>query len=187
MEDVLANSYRDLHVKGIDYICLKRTPALTLKAYFFETGIQDLPEVVNPHNHRYSFITECVSGLVRNKWFTKDPKNLRPGKYYSVFEWDTPLNGGKGFKYSHEAMLWQDGAYTAGPGCQYPMRHEELHTIQVLKPETCIVIAQREDVIPIGVTTRTYCEEQPVINDLYNRFTSDQAMKRIDLLKELIN
>lgn len=189
MEDVLEHSFRDYHVKGFDYLCLKRSDMATVKAYFFQNGITELSEVVNPHDHRYNFVTECVSGRVRNKWFTKVPKGLRPGKMYSTFRWNTPLNGGDGFQYSHQAMLWQDGAYTAGPGCQYPMRFNELHTIQVLKPETCIVLVQGVDRVPVGEPTRTYVsgQEAPVISDLYNTFTADQAMKRINLLKELVN
>lgn len=36
MAEVLANSYRDFHAKGLDYICLKRSFKETLKLYFFD-------------------------------------------------------------------------------------------------------------------------------------------------------
>lgn len=191
IEDVLANSYKDLHVKGVDYLCLRRDPLATVKAYFFEDGIHDIPDVVNPHDHRYNFLTECVSGLVRNKWFTKKPAHLRPGLTYSQFSWDTPLNGGNGFQYSHDVTLWQAGAYTAGPGSQYAMSCTELHTIQVLKPETCIAIVQGVDRVPVGTPTQTFipaCGEVPTppcITGLYNKFKADEAVRRIELLKSL--
>ncbi|RAV17546.1 hypothetical protein DQP57_00540 [Mycobacterium colombiense] len=188
MDAVLDNSYRDFHVKGFDYLCLHRTDDLTIKAYFITDAIQDLPEVVNPHDHRYDFQTECLSGMIRNKWYTRELKTLRPGKMFSAFLWDTPLNGGEGFRYSNRAMLWQNGIFTAGPGRGYSMRHDEIHTIQVLKPETCIVLAQHKDKVPVGMPTRTYIDgDAPPINDLYNTFTADQAMKRIELLKDLIS
>ncbi|BCP41383.1 hypothetical protein MINTMi27_14760 [Mycobacterium intracellulare] len=187
MDAVLENSYRDYHAKGLDYLCLHRTDDLTIKVYFFENANPDLPEVVNPHNHRYDFQTECLTGMVRNKWYVDSPKNLRPGKMFSSFEWDTPLNGGDGFRYSHRAMLWENGHYTAGPGRGYAMSAEEIHTIQVLKPQTCIVLAQYEDRVPVGAPTRTWVSGHgaPDINDLYNKFTADQAMKRINLVREL--
>lgn len=46
LDSVLANSYKDFHCKGLDYICLQRKPFLTIKAYFFEDAIVDLPEWV---------------------------------------------------------------------------------------------------------------------------------------------
>jgi hypothetical protein len=189
MEEILENSYKDFHTKGLDYISLQIFDYGRVKAYFFEDGMQDLSEVVNPHDHRYNFTTECITGLIRNKWYSKKPHHLRPGRLYTQYNWDTPLNGGNGFSGGHQVMLWGDGAYTAGPGCQYGMLWNEFHTIQVLKPETCIVLIQYGDKVPVGTPTRTFCadHEPPKINDLYNKFTSDQVMKRINLLKELVN
>ena len=57
MEEVLANSFRDFHAKGLDYVCLKRRPSETVKLYFFDGDVSKLPEVVNPHDHRYDFST----------------------------------------------------------------------------------------------------------------------------------
>lgn len=186
-EVVLANSYRDLHVKGLDYLCLHRDPQLTLKAYFFEDGIQDVSEVVNPHNHRYDFWTECITGIVRNKWYVEGAVATRPAKRYSTFNWHTPLNGGNGFEYVGETRLSRTSQYTAAAGERYFMHYDELHTIQILKPKTCIVLAQYADRVPLDIPTRTWCGalEAPPLNGLYNRFTADQAMKRINLLKEL--
>lgn len=186
MEALLENSYRDFHTKGFDYLCLHRTDDLTIKAYFFTDAMVDIGEVVNPHDHRYDFQTECLTGMVRNKWYQQDPKALRE---YSMFAWSTPLNGGAGFSYLTKARLRQSRMFTAGPGRGYKMYSDEIHTIQVLKPETCIVLAQYADKVPVGVPTRTFVhgDEAPDISDLYKKFTADQAMKRINLLKELSN
>lgn len=64
MEEVIANSFKDFHSKGLDYICLRRSPVLTTKLYFFDGDVSKLPEVVNPHDHRYDFSTVCLSGCV---------------------------------------------------------------------------------------------------------------------------
>lgn len=64
MDYVIANSFKDYHVKGFDYICLQRSPRETVKLYFFDGDVSKMPEVVNPHDHRYDFDTVCLSGAV---------------------------------------------------------------------------------------------------------------------------
>lgn len=183
MEDVLANSYRDYHAKGLDYICLQRKPFLTIKAYFFEDRMAELPEVVCPHDHRYDFTTECVSGAVLNKWYTTETR-LGPAQHFFEYNWDTPLNGGGGFSGGQPAWLWGDGQITYTPGQMYRMTYQQIHTLQVLEPQTCIVVFQYTTLN--DGPTRTFCAgDPPPINDLYNRFTADQVVKRISLLREL--
>ena len=36
IDDIQANSYRDFHAKGLDYLCIRRDLELTLKVYFFD-------------------------------------------------------------------------------------------------------------------------------------------------------
>lgn len=59
---LIQNSYRDFHAKGLDYVCLKRTPDHTVKVYFLDGDVSKVPEVVNPHDHRYAFETTVLSG-----------------------------------------------------------------------------------------------------------------------------
>ena len=68
VDEVKSNSFKDFHAKGLDYICLFRSPELTLKAYFFSEGMesQKVGEVVSPHDHRYNFFTQCYSGRIEN-------------------------------------------------------------------------------------------------------------------------
>jgi hypothetical protein len=191
MESVLANSYKDFHTKGFDYLCLHRDPGLTLKVYFFEDGIQDMSEVVNPHDHRYDFATQCLSGVIRNRWYRGPRQNwaiTRDYHLYHTYEWWTPLLGGNGFEYVGTGRLKQVLARDYLPGEGYYMSHHELHTIQVMAPETCIVLAQYEDRVPANQPTYTFTRssEPPSIDGLYNKFTADQAMKRINIAKELM-
>lgn len=192
MESVLDNSYKDFHAKGIDYLCLHRDPGLTLKAYFFESGAQDAGEVVNPHDHRYDFNTQCISGVIRNKWYRDPPcfdgESHKCGDMYNAFAWHTPLLGGSGFSRAGAWPLQEYKFTDFHPGRGYFMAAEEFHTIQVMQPETVIVLAQYEDKVPPNQPTFMFAKssEPPDLSGLYNKFTADQAVKRIDLLQELL-
>lgn len=189
MEDILANSYKDFHTKGFDYLCLHRDRGLTLKVYFFESGLQDMSEVINPHDHRYDFTTQCLSGTIRNRWFRGRAPGVATRDYhaYHAYEWWTPLLGGNGFEYVGTTRLKRVWAQDYTPGEGYFMAHHELHTIQVMEPETCIVLAQYEDKVPEDQPTYTFTksDEPPSLDGLYSRFTADQVMKRIQLAREL--
>lgn len=190
MESVLANSYKDFHAKGLDYLCLHRSPGLTVKAYIFAGDAHDASEVVNPHNHRYHFTTQCFSGQIRNKWYRNfiGHEVLWPNaERYSEFAWNTPLNGGDGFTYVSDMMLAATQWTDFNPGEVYAMSAYEFHTIQVMEPDTVIVLHQYEDVVHPGVPTKTFTQspEPPDLSGLYNTFTADQAVKRINLLQEL--
>lgn len=195
LDHVLEHSYKDFHAKGLDYICLARTPELTLKAYFFAEGMesQKLGEVVNPHDHRYDFDTMCLSGKIRNKWYQswpflygQDPSE-EGWRRYECFEYRTPLNGGDGFAWDSEVYLKEVRHRDCAPGERYFMEDFELHTIQVMAPETCIVLMQFEDTLPLDQPTFTFTQsvEPPSLKGLYSEFTADEALNRIQLLKDL--
>lgn len=181
MADVIANSYRDFHAKGLDYICLRRSPASTLKLYFLDGDVSKLPEVVNPHDHRYSFRTWVVAGKSRNIWYDEDA-----GQTFNRFRWRTPLLGGDGFEWDKEVSLREIWRLTYAAGENYFMRHDEIHTIRMLENETVLFLEQYEDAVPVDVPTKTFCisEAPPTISGLYNRFTPDQIMSRLRRLEE---
>ena len=185
MEAMLANSIKDYHVKGFDYICLRRTPNETVKLYFFDGDVAKLPEVVNPHDHRYDFHTTCLAGSVTNRNFRRDGS---PGycKRYQRFEWMTPLNGGDGFRWAGEVDLVETASQTANRNEGYYMRSHGLHTIRLNQPGTILLLRQFEDMVPLDVPTQTFTldKEPPSISGLYSRFTADQIRHRlIDLWK----
>lgn len=190
MESVLENSYKDFHCKGFDYLCLYRSPELTLKAYFFEGDAQDASEVVNPHNHRYDFHTTCLSGAVENRWYRSYPFTFdtesKP-QSYNMFDWHTPLNGGGGFTISGEITLQNYKSIQRTTGGGYGMAADELHTIKILKPDTVLFLVQYEDVVPLDQPTQTFTQsvQPPDLSGLYNKFTADQAVKRIKQLQKL--
>lgn len=188
IDECLTHSYKDFHAKGLDYVCLKRTPELTVKAYFFEGLDQKPGEVINPHDHRYPFVTQCYSGTIRNKWYHDAVDKFDCTTGYQEWEWRTPLNGGDGFTWKSvrwlEELRHQD--FRVGQG--YWMEHDELHTIQVMRPETCIVLFQFGDLIPLEQPTFTYTQalEAPSLKGLYREFKPDELVKRIELLRALV-
>lgn len=184
---VKSNSFKDFHAKGLDYVCLHRSPELTLKAYFFsDADSQRLSEVVNPHDHRYPFLTQCYSGVIENRWY-REPVEDAPREYFNAFHYFTPLNGGAGFTEFLENVSLErhrTKAYRAG-GC-YSMKAEEFHTIRVAASQTVIVLAQHEDVIPANQPTTTFVRgHPPSLKGLYSEFSSDEIVERLRLLRKL--
>lgn len=187
MEEILANSYRDFHAKGVDYLCLKRTPDLTLKVYFFEGDAQRASEVVNPHDHRYNFNTQVLSGAVRNVKYEPAHKYDPNAKQYNWLHYRTPLNGGDGFTWMGDAWLKPSEAVTFRDGDMYYMESYEYHTIRIVERGTILVLAQFEDVYPTDMATYTFTQSEtaPSLDGLYSELTADQAVNRIKVLREL--
>lgn len=184
LEHVLAHSYRDFHVRGFDYLCLRRSAAMTEKVYFFDGDVAEAPEVVIPHDHRYGFWTDCLAGEVTNREFIElfGKRYRDDGVPYERFDYLTPLNGGAGFTWSREAWLFRSAETRYAPGEGYSMRHDRLHTIAV-QPDTVLRLYQFADILPVGVPTAAYrpCGERqgPSLDGLYRPMDADHALKRI--------
>ena len=182
MDEVLANSYKDFHQKGFDYICLKRSPFETLKLYFFDGDASKLPEVVSPHDHRYDFGTTVVAGASENVWFLPD----EAGERYNAFAYRTPLNGGDGFTFTGEARLRETRRKAFQAGQHYHMLAEGLHTIRIVENETVLFLRQYEDRVPLDRPTQTFIrgDKAPSLDGLYSRFTADQVVDRLSRFQE---
>jgi hypothetical protein len=189
MEEVINNSFKDFHVKGFDYICVRRSPTQTVKLYFFDGDVSKLPEVVNPHDHRYNFETFCITGSVENLWFDRRG-TARSDSYrtYEKFEYRTPLLGGNGFRHAGQAQLALIGRQAINPGESYWMDFNEIHTIRMVESETVIALVQHEDRVREDVPTFTYTRdrEPPSLDGLYSKFAADQIVDRLQRLKERV-
>lgn len=175
------HSIRDYHVKGFDYICVRRSPTETIKLYFFDGDVTRLPEVVNPHDHRYDFDTWVIAGASENVWFDLDPR----GQRFNRFHYRTPLNGGNGFIFAEEVNLAETRRLQREAGEHYFMHADELHTIRIVENETVLMLRQREDVVPLGVPTSTFARgDAPSLSGLYSRFTADEIIARLRRLHE---
>ena len=172
----------------IDEVKSNRSPELTLKAYFFEdSDSQKLGEVVNPHDHRYNFFTQCYSGRIENRWYRRPDSCDAPVEHFNAFHYFTPLNGGAGFtEFLENVSLENYRSEVYGAGAGYTMKAEQLHTIRVAASQTVIVLAQFEDTVPPNQPTTTFVRGKPPnLAGLYSRFTSDEIVKRLSLLRKL--
>lgn len=181
-EEILANSYQDFHTKGFDYLCVKRTPAHTVKLYFFDSEASDLPEVVAPHNHRYSFVTRVLAGSVDNIRYERSGHQGRPGRLYERFDYMTPLNGGDGFTWTDtERLVWYRRD-TYRPGSVHSHEPRDVHTIKV-NPGTILMLHQYEDELPLDQPTQCWqpvgMRQGPDLSDLYTPMTADRAKDRL--------
>lgn len=186
MNDVLEHSFRNFHVKGFDYLCVKRTLEHTRKVYFFEGDVAQLPEVVNPHDHRYDFRTTVLCGHMSNSQYVETRR--RTGKVYQEFEWRTPLNGGDGFTWKRETRLIETQRHFYRRGDQYHMGARDFHTIRMHREGTVMVLDQYADCVAIGEPTRTFMGDKraPDMSGLYDRFDADSAIRRFEQYKALM-
>jgi hypothetical protein len=184
LDHIVENSYRDFHVKGFDYLCLKRSPGETIKVYFFDGDVAKTPEAVIPHDHRYAFWTDCLAGGVVNHAFVEmmGKRYRDEAEAYERFEYRTPLNGGDGFTWEREAWLFRASSLSCGAGEGYGMTHDKLHTITV-RPDTVLRLVQFYDDLPLDAPTHAFRpagKRDPIrLDGLYNRMDADHARKRL--------
>jgi hypothetical protein len=190
IEEMIEHSFKDLHVKGFDYVCLRRTPQHTRKVYFFDGRVSQLPDVVSPHDHRYGFMTTVLAGAMSNSIYAEVPdENCAHigGETYNEFEWRTPLNGGDGFTFKKETVLIETQRFQYANDESYAMRAEDFHTIRMKQEGTVIMLDQFEDVVPVGQPTRTFMLDRkaPNLDGLYRKFTPDQLIARLKQIEAL--
>lgn len=199
IETICANSYRNFHTRGFDYLCLSRTPELTRKVYFFEGDLHDLPELVIPHDHRYPFVTTVLAGAVRNKLFYRlsgiDAVSWarvgRDAELFDSFEYRTPLNGGEGFTWKGEELLISPlDPKTVTRGGHWRSSATDIHTLDIRCEGTVILLEQLGDVVPLDQPTNAYRRvgdrTPPSLDGLYDRMTPDHARTRINQFLDLV-
>jgi hypothetical protein len=190
LETIAANSYRNFHAKGLDYVCLNRSPKVTQKIYFFDCDLEQVPEVVIPHDHRYDFVTTCISGGVTNKKYSIGIWRDTNAQGYEKFSYRTPLNGGDGFAWEDTVFLSDIGSKRYHPGENYVSPHWDIHTIQITAPQTCLYLVQMEDRVPLDEPTHAYrpmgLKDPPSLDGLYERMDVDHVRKLLDTYGELV-
>ena len=179
IETIAGNSFRNFHAKGLDYLCLKRTANLTLKAYFYSRPDDAGSEVVCPHDHRYPFVTKVLTGKSGHLRYLEPPPWIAAGLIYQCFNWRTPLNGGEGFEWSREARLQCVEHETHRAGDSYFCQPDDIHTITIQEPDTVLLLYQLADRLPIDCATSTFVpgssSEPPSLAGLYDKMTVDRA------------
>lgn len=194
MDAILDASFRNFHAKGLDYLCLKRTPDHTIKVYFFDgdADLSALPEIVMPHDHRYDFRTTCIAGEVVNREQARCAE-FAGAERYEEFAWDTPLLGGSGFTHVGGAWLTRPRSSLYRPGDRWESAAQTIHTLQIVRAGTIVRLDQYRDLLPQGVPTSTFRLaaqrgdiRPPELAGLYDRMTTDYAAKRMRQFEDAI-
>lgn len=192
MDDVIQNSFKDYHVRGFDYLCLKRSPWETLKVYFFDGDVSSMPEVVTPHDHRYDFSTTVLAGRSENVWYQDaEIKSSRRygGEVFERFEYRSKLVDPDSFGFVHAGTvkLRETNRTSFGPGQTYDMFHDEIHTIRMVENETILALVQYEDRVTDQPTQAFFRgKETPSLSGLYEKFTPDQVLELKKKLSERV-
>jgi hypothetical protein len=184
IEDVIANSYKDFHAKGLDYICLSRTPINTVKFYFLDGDVSKIPEVVNPHDHRYGFHTTVIAGSMIDHKFLPDDN----GDEYQAFNYLTPLNGGNGFSFRGFEKLKKHSMDFLSKGHSLFSPSINRHTIQMTSDQTILCLHQYGDEVPAGCPTSTWVKKghpKPDTSGLYSKFTADDVLKKLSIISQI--
>ena len=137
------------HANGMDYLCLQRNDRVTLKLYLIREPVNNNGGfLINPHSHRYSFMSSVLAGSLQHILFREGPtvkgKQWRKSTYYA----DRPEgqravpDGVVGLDViSRRKYVPADGmdSYFVGP--------EEIHTLQIIgEGVTMIGLIQHADV-----------------------------------------
>lgn len=136
-----------------------------------------------------SVTSPVLAGLSRNRVYQRATEKHRGARAFDAFDYLTPLNGGDGFTWRETAWLRILYDQDYGPRDDgYIMASSDVHTIQIVEPETILIIEQFADEVPIDKPTTAY---RPLgrntpfdLSGLYSRMTADHALKRVGHLAE---
>lgn len=155
------------HASGLFYLCLERSEAKTVKIYFIPNPRNvNGGYLVNPHNHRYDFMSSVLSGSLRHYRFRKKP-GFDQIEY--SFDWKTKSM----LPIMHCDLDWHV-CELHEKGDRYYTNTSEIHTIEVLEP-TIIGIIQYEDTNEDARlylhkdSTFSKSESRPMLSEEYKR------------------
>lgn len=133
VERAAACSTWNHHVDGLNYLCLHRTPDLTVKLYLMERP--DNPNggfLVHPHSHRYAFWTMCLAGRLRHIRFqTLGVLVCNEPRYVELtFDADEPDPMARAQPSGAIGCLDRRDEYVQ-PGVEYFVHPNEVHTLKM--------------------------------------------------------
>jgi hypothetical protein len=192
IEELVKHSYMNFHAKGLHYLCLQRSPLATVKAYFFTHEAASSPEVVIPHNHRYDFVTQVLSGELHDFIYWEVEAGTDKAVIYNKFDFYTPLNGGEGFVWQRPVCLrkamYNNGTVLVRKGETLFRKASQIHTIKA-DQGTVLLLTQLADKKIITVPSQAYNPADrplmPNMSGLYDQMTVDQALGYLDILNDL--
>jgi hypothetical protein len=175
-EEVQQDSFLNYHAIGFNYLCLLRSPRLTVKMYFATKDLRPCGNedyVVNPHDHSYNFHTLCLTGSVDNINFHVTDT---PAGYYHAFRFDSDQK-----RFAREGRATLHGhrdTYKAGDS--YYLEHDVVHTISA-QPGTSLLLIQYEKQLKGPTRFFSYEDNPPSLKNLYVRPSLTESKDLVQL------
>jgi hypothetical protein len=190
MDACIANSFRNYHAKGVDYINLLRHDKLTIKLYFLNPDkiqtIGNTGYLVNPHNHRYAFGTHVLFGMVGNLNFVESISTINEN-IWNRFNYYADRQPNERFEYSHktELLTSQYGQYQKGDS--YYLTTDIIHTLVPFDTPACLLLHQYQDTEMDGTQFYSLESEAPKFSgEVYSKFTPEEVTNYLTILKDKI-
>ena len=183
LSNMLKNSYKHYHARGVNYLCLQNTWRLRLKAYFFDQP-SDPAGVVSPHDHRYSFTNHVLTGAVKDTLYTAS----KYGEQFFEYSWRSPLSRADLTPlYSPVAptKLVLYHADVVAEGLSYQRGRGEIHSLQILEPRTIIVQEEKKTPsAPLRSRVFMRTEKFPTLEGLYEKFEPGEIVRLVGELND---
>lgn len=149
------NSFEGYHTKGLDYLCLFRSPRLTVKAYLTDPweftgtdlGMMDIDGwdgtgVVNPHDHLYPFTQFLIAGEATNVRFSRST-NATYQRQFMLRQWD-PVKRQMIGDEVETALEVEDVQRLTMPGDAYYLGRGAVHTISLPRGQRNILVTLQQ-------------------------------------------
>lgn len=181
MEDCIKNSFKNHHVKGMNYINLLRDSRITLKLYFLDPELvksNNQDHLVCPHNHRYNFNTEVLMGAVSNVLFEEVK-----GDDWNVYRYSSSKIGQDKFGEKSQCGLLETSRILYKPGQNYYMETDQIHTL-VPSDEFTILLLYQFNNLEGDTGFYTPTDVLPEFDEIYDKFTEQEINEYLAFLKK---
>lgn len=188
---LLPHSRHNHHVRGLDYVCLHRSPELTVKAYIFDKPQHAVQHTENdtwlvwPHNHRYAFDHLTLTGRIDNIIvdFAEPGSHTVP---VDIIAYDASE---RAHEVIGQSRLTRVRRLITLPGDHFSLDPLTLHTIQVENDSVAIQVqygnTRRQTIL---TSPRGFLKNQSYFNpELNQMMSSDTISKHLDRLNQLLS
>ncbi len=196
VDDAIRNSYKNWHVKGVDYLCLYRSPQLTIKVYKCPAELQsenkNTKTILNPHTHLYNSHIVVLMGECEIVTFDYHKRSHQSGEpkevnhnftthnlFYHTSKFG-PRAKQAGFRFESTGHLIEKQVTKITEQQSLYMKADEIRSFRTIG-ETYLLIFQY-NTIPFNVDTDLYVQTAtpPILDELYQTFNESEIVNFIN-------
>lgn len=129
--EVLRDSIKDFHTPNFNYICLQRTPGLTIRLYILKPNTRSVLGEINIHNHLYDTQLYVLRGVLTNTTYVIDEAAGEPMHAHLLRSALHPENVEREIKLEYIGVrpLAVSNIQLLGAGDTYLMPHTDIHSV----------------------------------------------------------